>query len=351
MTLELHVSDAVSFRECRRRWYFGSKTQRNLEPKTPKTALWLGTGIHLGLEAYGGSRARGADHAAAATNMVKSFKDWAHIEFLKIDDAVLGIMPDHMVELRDAEALGVGMLEHYADWVEEEDEKAGLWYQDVEVKFEVPLGEDIVLAGRMDGLVRVEGALWVGENKTTISNKQSFLMLDEQAGAYLIGARELFAEEIAGVHYTFLRKKLPRLPEPLKSNKGLSQNMSIDTTYELYLGSIMENGFDIRDYSGILEALKAKGNTFFRSQLVERSVRETNELKNRLLAVGLDMRDAIENRRLYPSPGISGFSRCQMCSFTPVCLAIAEEADWEHILSERYTTRPEDRLEIAWEEE
>jgi hypothetical protein len=82
---------------------------------------------------------------------------------------------------------------------------------------------------------------------------------------------------------------------------------------------------------------------------VSRSTQEIYDLRMRFLAITKEMHRAVEENILYPSPG--KFS-CQRCSFTPVCLAMAEGADWRFILDTHYHKRPEhDRVHIDWGDE
>ncbi len=348
MTFEIHVSDLMMFRECRRRWYLGSKTQKNLESIVPKTALWLGTAIHFGLEMYNGSLIRGATRDQATENMLAAYEDWVQGEMKEIRDKALGLSPEQEEELTKAHDLGMGILIHYSEWCPQADEDLGIEYVDTEVNFEYPLSDEYKFAGRFDGLVRRAGKLWILENKTAASLTTEHLLLDEQAGAYVLAARLLYGEEVAGIMYNFMRKKVPAQPKVLVGGE-LSQDKRIDTTYERYMGAILEAGQSPLHYAGILEHLRLNAKAFFKREFVSRSTQEIWDLRRRFLAIAKEMHRAVEEELLYPSPG--KFS-CQRCSFVPVCLAMAEGADWRFILDTHYQRRPEhDRVRIDWGDE
>lgn len=353
---ELHISDALSFRKCRRRWWLGSKTQQNLEPIIPDTKLWLGTGVHLGLEAHSGSIRRNLSHDDAVQNMVGSFEDWSNEEIARIhreslgssveDAEGAGLDPEQVEKLEDGQRLGIGMLLNYGDWVKKFDEEHGVKYLSEEVKFKLPLTEDTVYAGRFDGMVEFEGHLYIHEIKTTISIETPYLLLDEQAGAYVLAAREM-EHDVEGILYTFLRKKLPTVPRTLVAG-GVSKVKNLDTTFDIYLEAILDAKENPKDYMEVLHYYKQNAKPFFKRVPIYRSVRETNELKQRLIYIVEDMREAVEKKRLYPT---AGRMECRMCGFVPICLAIAEGADSEYILRTRYQTRPEKRPSIEWNDE
>lgn len=342
---DLHVSDLNAFRECRRKWYLGSKTQQNMEPDRPQKALWFGTAVHFGLEMYNGSLARGATRETALENMLQAYSDWMDASITEIKEQNFGLMPEQEKEFEDTIALGHGMLLHYSDWVEPLDAEQGIEYLDTEVEFSYPLNEEFTAAGRFDGLAKAHGKLWVIENKTAASLTTEHLLLDDQAGAYILAARLLYGEDVAGIMYNFLRKKLPVVPERLRSGE-LSRRANMDTTYEVYLGEILDAGENPKNYEDMLIRLKAKGNTFFKREFVTRSTYETHALRKRFIDIAGEIKRAVENGLLYPSPG--KFT-CQRCSFIPVCLAMAEGADWKFILDTNYRKRPEhDRVRIEW---
>jgi hypothetical protein len=348
LPLELHISDAIIFRDCRRRWFLGSRNVSNMEPNMPMQALWLGTGVHLALEMYAGCLVRGMSREVAADNMIGAFEDWANAEIAQIREANFGLTPEQNESVEGARDMGLGILAHYAEWAPEADAKDRIEYLQTEVPFHLQVTDRITLAGRIDGIVKAHGKLWVLENKTIGGSiTTEHLLLDEQAGAYVLAARRIFGGEVSGVMYNFLRKKVPAYPETLASG-GLSKRKNIDTTFEIYLQAIVENKLDPSDYADILATLKQKGNVFFRREFIQRTPRELQDLEDRLIRVGEEMIRAYDNSLLYPSPGKL---RCRMCTFVPVCLAMAEGADWRYILNVQYRKKPEERAGIDWNDE
>lgn len=94
---------------------------------------------------------------------------------------------------------------------------------------------------------------------------------------------------IKGVIYNVLRKKNPRVPEVLKSGKGLSKNKAIDTTYEVYRNAIDRHGFDPEDYYEVLEVLDMKGDTFTGREIVPISKSLVSQVEAELYEIAKEM--------------------------------------------------------------
>ena len=141
-----------------------------------------------------------------------------------------------------------------------------------------------VHAGQADLLVRDRetGSLWYVEHKsTTEDNFDGFfrkLHLDNQTRGYAWALRDpiyiggegsiiVEPQLVAGVIYNAIRKTVPRVPPLLKGratkanpnppSPGLSR-AKIDTTRDVYLATILANGFDPGEYADILADLERK---------------------------------------------------------------------------------------------
>jgi hypothetical protein len=126
--------------------------------------------------------------------------------------------------------------------------------------------------GAVDLVVRQRstGLIWFMEHKTTAdTDLQKYLHKlhwDPQIRGYAWALQnpshgEVKAPlQIAGVIYNVARKKLPRVPELLKDGKRLSK-AAIDTTREVFLKAILDNGLSPDLYADKLEELKSV--TFF----------------------------------------------------------------------------------------
>lgn len=338
--LEIGISDANMFRQCRLKWRLGSKTQLNLERRIPQTALWLGTGVHLALEAYYKAKLNGE-----IIDICEVFDDWATqwMEKIRIDAPFMG--PEEDQELQETRELGLGMLHNYELWAPDNDR---FDIVKVEEGFEYKLYEDaefiVIYKGRIDLLVKDDEGFWLVEHKTT--RLRTFdtrrLLLDEQVGAYVWAASQMVGEQLVGCKYSYLRKKLPSIPKELVAG-GLSKAKSIDTTEDVYQDCINEHGLNPDDYADILEILKEKGNTFFYREDVFRSSKELVILMKRLVNIALEMHRVNQSKLYYPTPDPM---LCPMCTFMPVCISRAEGGDDEFLIRNQY--RPRTKDELVW---
>jgi hypothetical protein len=183
---------------------------------------------------------------------------------------------------------------------------------------------------KCDGLVVVNGKLWLLENKwfkNIDRNTITSLQIDEQCSMYLWGLNQLIDRGTApqsvmdavaeygrpmGVYYNIVRKKLPAIPE-LNANGKTSVRANIDTTHEVYLNTLLERGQDPADYADILAALEAKGNTFFIRHAVYRNARELEEIGQRIY----DMTRYVAEGYTFKSPTRDCIWEC---SFWSLCL-------------------------------
>lgn len=75
----------------------------------------------------------------------------------------------------------------------------------------------------------------------------------------------LYQTGLENILYIFVRKKLPAIPEPLKTG-GVTKRKNIDTTHRVYQDELTRLGLNTYDYAEILSILGSKGNTFFSLQ-------------------------------------------------------------------------------------
>lgn len=252
-----------------------------------------------------------------------------------------------------------GMLQHYTEWVEQDtskwsDKNLDFWKLETtfSVPFRTPSGRPsprVFLAGRFDGVVRRkdDGSYWLLEHKTTrsISELVSSLDNDEQAGAYLIAAKELLSIQPAGVLYNVLRKKVPTEPMILQSGL-LSQNKQMDTTVYAYIRTAQRhhfpdfrsiadcNKFIMDQYGEFLQHLMDQGNKFFLRVPIYRTGREMDQLQHDLWTVALEM--TRPSTPLYPAPS---WSNCKFCHFLAPCLATNSGMDVDILLENEYRKR------------
>lgn len=143
--IPIHTSDRAAFKDCRRRWAWGSPSRRNLVPKASvmgvRLPLWFGTGIHYALERYYGH---------LQEDPVAVFQTWFHLQWhggliheselteysdrepspgptdgTYMVEGLKDIMPfadDKEEEFMDHLELGIGMLTFFVDHAQRHDD-------------------------------------------------------------------------------------------------------------------------------------------------------------------------------------------------------------------------------------
>lgn len=209
---------------------------------------------------------------------------------------------------------------------------------------------------KADGLVAVDGRLWLLENKawaTIASDAVRMLALDEQCGMYLWGIDQLVRRgeapevlnaavkqygEPVGVLYNIVRKAIPRVPPTLK-NGSTSQDKRIDTTYDLYLATLQERGQNPDDYWEVLDALKEKGDTFHYREQVQRNRPELTEIGTRIYEATRFL--SAGHHFKFPERSCTW-----ECRYLPLCLEWSEE-----VMQAGYVVREKRHAEYSEEEE
>lgn len=121
------------------------------------------------------------------------------------------------------------ILQRYFDWAEQNDDFTVI-PEGIEHKFEIQLG-DFVVIGYIDGIVeRANGTLWVLEHKFNKQVQTGHLELDPQVSIYLLAARAS-GFDVRGALYNVIRttiggkaenEPVVRLPV-FRNNEGLAQ--------------------------------------------------------------------------------------------------------------------------------
>ena len=330
----IHTSDRLAFKNCRRAWYWSSPIRQSLRTASTPEALWFGTAVHHGLEAF----YLGQDYQKALEQHCAEHKQ-----------DLVGKEPsleqdDRFYELFN---LALGMLQGYQRWVGIKNLNNRFIVVGTEIRFRVPLDikqhARVYYVGKADALVydNTTKLLWVVEFKTAAQfSSIDFLSWDEQCGSYVwafecvrngYGAvdidtlirPELFwdATRVEGVLYDDLRKKVPAQPRVLIGG-NLSVNKTQDTTYEVFYAYLEENGYSPDGYKDFLDFLLTKPNNFFRRTKVRRNPAELLNIGINIHAEATDMCN--HDLPLYPNPGYRA-SNCQRCAFQGPCLAMNDD--------------------------
>lgn len=321
-------------RRCPYRGYL-SYDQR-LSPVVKSPGFREGTIMDAALNAlYDEHRATGRHNL---TTMLTALDEAAAKEEARIEAAAT-LMQEEWAAIRERTELLRAVAGYYVPWAETVD--AGLQVVTRQFEAETPV---LAPSGRAstrfqfrfkpDGIVVFGGELWLWEDKawkTVDRTSLQMLQMDEQCGMYLWGLRQLldrgeapqavtdaFSEYgyPAGVIYNVVRKKTPVVPAQLK-NGSTSRDKAIDTTYDVYLSTLIERSQDPADYAETLDVLREKGNTFFVRQAVHRNRGELDEIgariyqATRLIAEGHTFKTVDRS--------------CAQCQFFPLCLEYSDD--------------------------
>jgi len=349
--LEVHTSDRIRYKRCRRKWSLASPLRMYLEPTEGRENinLWLGTGFHFALEDYHGYN-RFKDPVKAIEAFYLAFNSDQRPE-----DAEEGI------------ALLMDMMEHYKNWLRHRDIYRTLWIDgkpQVEVRFALELTEfrgktskPVVYRGTLDRLaIDPEGRYWVQDYKTARSIDLNKLANDPQIGAYVWAAEQYFEVPIEGMLYTQFAKKAPKPPKRLV-NGGLSVDKRQATTHYLYREALLEQYPNAKFPSKYIEFLdllaekeQPEGDEFIRLDQVHRNLFSKEKTYEYIIQEVSEMLNP--DLPLYPNPTRDCSWDCT--EFRPVCLAMDEGDDYEYLIKEFYRRKEEHdetwRERVKWPE-
>jgi hypothetical protein len=237
--------------------------------------------------------------------------------------------------------MGVGMLEQYFRWAPTVDKFTPLG---VEIDFYVEIpgvldqeGQAVFYRGKIDLLVQDDwGLYWIIDHKTTarMDDNMSFLELDEQMGSYQWALEQQLGIPIAGSVYNEAYKGVPEAPAMNKvqrQGRWFSVNKQQDTSYALYMQTLLEYNEPIELYRDILEHLRLNGKQWFRRTQIHRSPDEMRELTERIRMEATEMLDP--NLFIYPNPGRFA---CNWCAFRTPCLMKNDGSDVTWYLNDLY---------------
>jgi hypothetical protein len=258
---------------------------------------------------------------------------WFEQEYL---DLIAGMDPTNVEYFNENVTnmeMGVYLLRAYERFANKYDRI----FQEVvrtEERHRVHLPNGHVFAFKFDGLVLIGDKYYLLEFKTTQSFPSSFewLDFDDQSVAYQWAAQEALGLDIAGIVYTFIRKKYPTIPKPLASGK-LPKRKNIVTTVEAYEVAVTNAGLHIDDYVDFIDNVilpKESDDLFLR--YTSRATGKHRAWMGRHIGHMLQMMSD-ERVHIYPSPDRIA---CSMCSYRSPCFAQSSQAGYNHILKQDY---------------
>jgi hypothetical protein len=267
-------------------------------------------------------------------------------------------------EADEYKALGVGMLEYYADeWLLNRDPYETFIHPTtgnlcVELNFEIDITKEfspddleswgydqVKYVGTFDRVIIDEnGILWILDYKTAKSISTSFLETDAQCTAYIWAGTHLFHQPVGGIIYQQHLKEVPEEPLLLKGGR-LSVNKQQKTTFKLYRDGLIELHGSLQDAPDqnkeFLQELKGlygkvDGDRFIRRDRVERNPHCHQAEGAKIVAEVSEMLNP--NTFLYPNPDRF---RCGWCTFKEPCIQFDDGSDAEFILDRMYEPRKE----------
>lgn len=339
----VRTSERTTFKKCRRLWKYTSQNMMNLERVKMNNNLGFGIDVHKGLQYFYDPATWHYPTEVRMNLAVLAFVTSIEKRQSKEDKARSGLDDERKQEFAELTELGEGMITGYAEWSEKEDK--GITPIAVEKKYQVlivdeegiPLiinGRPVVYQIRVDVLLRDEyEQLWVMDHKTAKSlGDLAFLELDTQLGTYPWVAESVLGERVKGTLYNELVKSVPEKPKVLKKG-NLSQDKRQNTTFELYMEAIRENGLDIGPYETMLDYLRENPRDYFRrtpdprtpEQLEYQGTLVLNEIRDMFIGT------SGEGAFIYPTP--NKFN-CNNCDFYAPSVIENERGDVKFILND-----------------
>jgi hypothetical protein len=306
-TMLLTHSSIAAFKTCRRRYKY--RYVDGIEQKDRPIFFDFGTAVHLALAGH----YKGDKPDVVLQAVDQYFAD----NQPGIDD------PERIGKWNEARELVMGMFNGYIQRYPSETFKPLV----IEREFNLPIldvrgekYEGIRLAGKVD-MVAEENGLWVVEHKSASQISTAYkrkLTLDAQSMLYLEAMEREYGKRFNGVIYNVLAKAIPEMPAVLKKG-GLSQAKSQNTTPELYLKAIADNGLNQADYTEFLAYLEANRKEFFYREYLTFSDEEREEWRRELWQIAHDIERATETDSFYRNTAACvGFGTCP---YFDVCTA------------------------------
>jgi len=287
-------SEFSTYQQCPKKWWF--KYHERLMVAIKKNALSFGGIIHSALESYYIAIQKDVYEQEARKIANETFAVEIEAQIKKLIQE--GADEEQTEELKALVSVGESMLMMYFEYAHENDTFKVIAIEDrITVPVEAPSGRASTTFEYVfipDMIVYDNGGIWIVEDKTakTISSQYfQKLALDDQITRYCWGLEKFLRittdekylpyknMEVKGVYYNILKKKKPTVPILLKSGKGISRASNIDTTADVYLQAITDNGLKPSDYENELDALQNKKSSFFHREVVNRNSTEKEECR------------------------------------------------------------------------
>lgn len=326
---EVHITDMQTYMLCRQKWDFSSLLRRGLQPSLLPAPLFLGQGVHLGLDyGYRNSLEEGKSMTFNLQAALKAFNNWSSKRLASMTETSGQLWEDEAETYNSLLTLGRVMLTHYSLWAKQVDRQFIVRGLEKIFSVNVPSSLRVAYGGRFDGLLesKATGELYILEFKTSRSTTKKSLapiFRSMQSTAYLWAARKVYQEQVSGVLYRVLWKKMPDIPKLVRNGARFSyaksQHMTevwLDHTLEQMAEGDPDAFHELRARAGSLREMireQAYKNVFFKQQLIQRSGDQIEHMLHVLRTVGREMTQP--GVPIFPMPGY----HCSWCRFQDVC--------------------------------
>jgi hypothetical protein len=393
---EVHNSERMSFRGCRRRWNWVFQ-ERWYPPITAKP-LEFGVAFHKAMEEYYNPETWEWDHDLNALAAIGAFKEACEQQRRKYIDYLRASGQEAMQEEAETDynervELGLGMLKYFFERVAPKEDQ-GITPIRAEIAFSVPVldpkfyedltdskspwddlvhtmsndaaldfyqlrcnsplcatrhkpNAPVVFAGRFDLLLEDEYSdLWILDWKTAArlatEAREGFLQVDNAITAYC-WAMFAMGARMRGFLYHEQKKTFPQPPtrntRPYMG-KMYSCNKQQSTSVEIFTQTVKEGdaaAYEAGLYNEFIDYLKAVeaepgGGYYARFQVHRSHAQLLNAGKN----LSLETLDMIDTPRIYPQPG--RFS-CDSCAFRQPCIGQDCNEDYLYTLASMFEKR------------
>jgi hypothetical protein len=311
-------SSINTWRKCKKQYHY--KFIEKLEKKAAPVSLYKGKIIHELIEA----RINGKDWRPVLKEHLEEFD-----KMFDEEKIMYGDLPTDLPAI----------MEGYERMYEDEDlTYLELHGKKAEFDFFVPLDDkpieesELVFTGKIDTVARdSNNRVWLMDHKTFKKlPSENFRFVNQQSLLYSWAMPFMGLPEPDGMIWDYIRTKLPTKPQIL-ARGGISKAKSIDTTYDTYLGVIIENNLDPEDYRDILNNLQGAELNFYRRIYLPTK-------KNMIDSVVRDLKEtALEIKALQEITQARNLSKdCDFCSFKTLCQTELQGFDSDFVRKNEY---------------
>lgn len=356
---EYTTSQLACYKACPKKWYYRFKLM--LDPVGYKRTLELGSYVHHLLDIF-----------YNPTNTVQPFCTEASLQVIA-ENRYIGMLAasekyyaEKTKDLFEDECVKYDNLRYEAEaivtrYIEKNaDDLSKYSILATEKEFSIPIYSSTgkrtrdKLMGKFDMIAGDEfETIWFFEHKTTgdsVDNRFETVELEEQLNNYILVASCIY-EDFGGGILNIIRKKAPRMPEPLKKG-GLSRAKDIDTTYELYMEALEKYGYNPAEYTEILSILKEKGDRFFGRKIVSRKPHQILETRNEIYYTVQNIKAQTKLYNKTKDPAV--FYRtpnfmCKNCQYCNLCILNSKKGDIDNYIAGNFTIRETLNPELSME--